>query len=80
MFQIFLNPAGHGSIDTSSSTVNSYVCTEHGIMDTDWEREYYSNRARSLGVLPILAALNQVVDHVDRLRHIPTRIMAAPNL
>ncbi len=52
----------------------------HGIMDTDWEREYYLNRARSFGVLTSLAFLNQVVDHVDRLRYIPTRIMAAPNL
>ena len=79
MFRIFLNPAGRGNIATSS-TVNSFVCTEHGIMDTDWEREYYVNRARSLGVLTTLAFLSQVVDHVDRLRHIPTRIMAAPNL
>ena len=46
-------------------------------MDTDWEREYYLNGARSLGVLTTLAFLDQVVDHVDRLRHIPTFIMAA---
>ena len=49
-------------------------------MDADWEREYYVNRARSFGVLTTLAFLDQVVDHVDRLRHIPTRIMAAPSL
>ena len=49
-------------------------------MDADWEREYYVNRARSLGVLTTLAFLDQVVDHVDRLRHIPTRSMAAPSL
>lgn len=49
-------------------------------MDTEWEREYYSHRARSLGVITILAFLNQGVEHVDRLRHIPTRIMVAPNL
>ena len=49
-------------------------------MDTDWEREYYSHRARSLGVITILAFLNQGVDHVDRLRHIPTRIMVVPDL
>ena len=49
-------------------------------MVTNWEREYYSHRARLLGVITILAFLNQGVDHVDRLRHIPTRIMVAPNL
>ncbi len=49
-------------------------------MDTDWEREYYLNRARLLGVLTILAFINQVVDHVDRLQHVPTRIMAVPKL
>ena len=79
MSRIFSNPAGRGSIATSSSTANSFVCTEHGIMDTDWEREYYLNGARLLGVLTTLAFLDQVVDYVDRLRHIPTLIMAAPN-
>ena len=79
MFRIFLNPAGHGSVSTSS-TANSFIFTGQGIMDTDWEREYYSHRASSLGVITILAFLNQGVEHVDRLRHIPTRIMVAPNL
>ena len=79
MFRIFLNLAGHGSISTSSIAKSS-LRTGQGIMDTNWEREFYSHMARSLGVITILAFLNQGVEHVDRLRHIPTRIVVAPNL